>query len=187
VRAASDVGPWPCLLVRTDGNADALVSSLRQLARRVDPAVPVLRVATLRDHLDGLHHYLRVASWLPEWCGLASLALAAMGAHGLLAYRVARQWKEIGLRMALGADRHAVIQLVVARTLQAVLIGLAAGGVGSFVLSRVFGSLFSGAATLDVWTLALSALTLTGVAVLASVAPCWHAVRIDPATTLRRD
>ncbi len=105
----------------------------------------------------------------------------------MLAYRVARQRKEIGLRMALGAARHAVIQLVVARTLRGVLIGLAAGGVGSFVLSRVFGSLFSGAAALDVRTLALSALTLAGVAVLASVVPSWHAVRVDPATTLRGD
>jgi len=187
IHLPSDVGSWPCLLVRTDGNTGALFSSLRQLARQVDPTAPVLRIATLRDHLDGLNHHLRVASWLLGLCGLASLALAAMGVHSLLSYRVARQRKEIGLRMALGAARQTVVRMVLARVLRGVLLGVPAGGIRSFALSRAFRSLFAGAAALDVWALTLSALALVAVAMLASVAPSYHATRIDPATTLRAD
>ncbi len=187
VRLPARDGTWPCLLVRTSGSPRATVSSLRQLARQVDPTAPILRIATLRDHLDGLHHHLRVASWLLGLCGLASLALAAMGVYSLLAYRVARQRKEIAVRMALGAARQAVVRMIVARLLRGMLLGVAAGGLGAFVLSRAFGGLFTGAAALDVEALAQTALVLLAVAVLASVVPSSRAVRLAPSATLRSE
>lgn len=180
-------GRWPCLLVRTDGDPRALASSLQQLARQVDPGAPILRVATLADHLDGLHHHLRVASWLLGLCGLASLALAAIGIYSLLAYRVARQRKEIGLRMALGATRQTVVRQVVSRLLWGVVPGLALGGAGSFLLNRTFPSLFAGPAALDARALTLGAAVLLGASLLASAAPAYHATRIEPAITLRGD
>lgn len=180
-------GRWPCLLVRTDGDPRALASSLQQLARQVDPGAPILRVATLADHLDGLHHHLRVASWLLGLCGLASLALAAIGIYSLLAYRVARQRKEIGLRMALGATRQTVVRQVVSRLLWGVVPGLALGGAGSFLLNRTFPSLFAGPAALDARALTLGAAVLLVASLLASAAPAYHATRIEPAITLRGD
>ncbi|MEW5982967.1 MAG: FtsX-like permease family protein [Acidobacteriota bacterium] len=178
-------GRWPCLLVRTEGDPGALASSLQQLARQVDPGAPILRIATLADHLDGLHHHLRVASWLLGLCGLASLALAAIGIYSLLAYGVAGRRKEIGLRMALGATRQTVAYLVVSRLMYGVVPGLALGGAGSFFLNRGFPSLFVGPAALDARALTLGAAVLLGVSLLASVAPAYHATRIEPAITLR--
>ena len=185
VHLPSAAGDSPCLLVRTEGDPGALATSLRRLVRDVDPTAPILRVATLRDHLDGLHHQLRVASWLLGLCGLASLALAATGVHSLLAYRVARLRKEIGLRVALGAARQTVVRMVLARLLRAVLIGLAGGVIGSVVMSLVCRSLFAGAAALDAGALATSVLVLLGAAILASVGPSYRATCVDPATVLR--
>jgi len=107
-----------------------------------------------------------------------------VGLHSLLAYRVARQRREIGLRLALGAARHAVIRLVVARTLRGVAVGVAAGSAGAFLLSRAFRGLFAGAAALHIETLVLSTLVLLAVAILASAAPSWKAVRVEPSTAL---
>jgi hypothetical protein len=185
VHLPSAVGDTPCLLVRTEGDPGALATSLRRLVRDVDPTAPILRVATLRDHLDGLHHQLRVASWLLGLCGLASLALAATGMHSLLAYRVARQRREIGLRVALGAARQTVVRMVLVRLFQGVLIGLAGGIIGSVVMSLVCRSLFAGAAALDAGAPATSVLALLGAAILASVGPSYRATRVDPATVLK--
>ena len=185
VRLPAQVGTWPCVLVRTEGRPEAVISSLRQLARHVDPTAPILRIATLRDYLDGLHHNLLVASWLLGLCALASLALAAMGVHGLLAYRVTRQRREIGLRMALGAARHVVVRMVVARMLWGVLAGVAAGSAGAFLLARAFRSLFAGAGALQGGTLALSAVVLLVAALLASAGPSWKAARVEPSAALR--
>jgi putative ABC transport system permease protein len=185
IRPPMQLGSWPSLLVRVDGRPSAFISSLRQLARRVDPEAPILRIATLRDHLDGLHHHLLVASWLLGLCGLASLALAAMGVHSLLACRVARQRREIGIRMALGAGRVAVVRLVVGRLVSGVALGAVAGAVGGFYLSRAFRSLFAGAASLHAGALALSAVALVAVALLASAGPSWKAARVEPSTALR--
>jgi ABC-type antimicrobial peptide transport system permease subunit len=108
-----------------------------------------------------------------------------MGVYSLLAYRVARQQKEIAVRMTLGAARQTVVRMVVARTLRGILLGVAAGSAGAFVLSRAFRSLFTGAAALDTGALAQTALVLLAVAMLASVAPSYRAVRLDPSATLR--
>ena len=147
----------------------------------------MLRLSTLADHLDGLHHHLGVASWLLGFCGLASLVLAAMGIQSLLAFRVARQRREIGLRMALGAAHHAVIRFIVGRTLGGVLLGLAAGNVGAYILSQAFRTIFVGVAALQTGTLVLSTLLLLSVAMLSSAGPVLKAVRIGPAAALRNE
>jgi ABC-type antimicrobial peptide transport system permease subunit len=105
--------------------------------------------------------------------------------HSLLAYRVARQRKEIGLRVALGAARQTVVRMVLARLFRAVLIGLAGGIIGSVVMSLVCRSLFAGAAALDAGALATSVLVLLGAAILASLGPSYRAACVDPATVLR--
>jgi predicted permease len=92
-----------CLLFQMDGKPEALFPLIRHMVRDADPDLPILQLGTLAEHLDGLYHDLRVASWLLGFCGIVSLCLSAMGVQSLLAFRVTRQTRDIGLRMALGA------------------------------------------------------------------------------------
>jgi len=110
-----------------------------------------------------------------------------MGVQSLLACRVARQRREIALRLALGAARRAVVRLVVARALLGVALGLAAGSVTAYFLSRAFRSLFAGAAALQAGALVVSTLVLLAVAILASAGPSWRAIRVEPSSALREE
>ena len=114
-----------------------------------------------------------------------ALVLAAIGVHGVLSYDVARRVREIGIRMALGAERGSVLRLIVGRALVLTAIGVAAGGAGAFVLTRTLSTLLFGVTPHDPATFAAAAGILTVVALAAAAMPAWRAARTDPAAALR--
>jgi putative ABC transport system permease protein len=119
--------------------------------------------------------------------GFAALALvmAAVGVFGVTAYSVAQRTHELGIRMALGANRAGVLVLVLRQEMGACLIGIAAGIAGAFFLSSLLESLLFGVAARDGATLSIAAIVLLAVTMLACLIPARRATRVDPATALR--
>ncbi|BDU73427.1 ABC transporter permease [Mesoterricola silvestris] len=176
-----------CLLFRTEGEPEALFASAQQVLRAVDPDLPLLKLATLSSHLDGLHHHLRVASWLLGFCGLMALLMAAMGVQALLVFRIERQTREIGLRMALGAPRGRILREVIQRGMRSVGVGLALGALGAYALGRICHHAFKGVEPLEAPSLLEALGTLLGVSLLACLLPALRAAALDPARAMRQD
>jgi putative ABC transport system permease protein len=121
---------------------------------------------------------------LGAFAGLA-LVLAAVGIYGVMSYSVAQQTREIGIRMALGAQRSDVLKMTVGQGLRLVLTGVAIGLAGAFVLTRVMATLLFGVSPTDPLTFVSISIVLIGVAVLASYIPALRATRVDPMFALR--
>lgn len=119
--------------------------------------------------------------------GLALLALllAAVGLYGMLSHLVSQQMREIGVRMALGATQATVVGHVLRQAMGMVVVGMAAGVIGAFGLTRVLRNLLTDVGATDTWSFTLAALTLTGVAAVAATLPAWRAARVDPIQVLR--
>ena len=117
----------------------------------------------------------------------AALALAVVGLYGVVSYGVGMRLREMGVRVALGAERADIRGLVLRSSLGPVVLGLAAGLVGGLVLTRLMGNLLFGVSATDPWTFGLVALILAGVAAFASWLPARRAARVDPIQVLRAD
>ena len=120
------------------------------------------------------------------FAGLA-LLLAAIGTYGVLSYMVAERRREIGIRMALGADRFEVIALVMKQGMQSAAIGIAIGVIGAFSVTRLIGSLLFGVQPTDALTTASVIGLIATVAALASILPAWRASRLDPNVVLKAE
>ena len=119
--------------------------------------------------------------------GLLALLLACIGLYGVASYDVARRTNEIGIRMALGADVHRVVRLVLGESLRWVLIGLTLGLIATFVVTRWLESLLFGLKPSDPLTIGLATLVLLPVAALAGYLPARRAARVDPLVALRTE
>ena len=179
------VGRGATLLVRAAGALAAVVPTLRQQFRELDPTLPLFDVRTLADLVDRELGTQRRLTALVSSFGLLALLLSALGLYGVVAYTVAGRTREIGLRIALGALGSDVVALFVREGLRLSAIGLAVGVLLACALGRLVASAVEGvqpldpAAALDV--LATLALTAT----LASYLPARRAARVDPMQALR--
>ena len=172
------------LLIRVQGDPRRLMAAMRAEVHQIEPRMPVF-VHTLEE-AAGLQLLLfQGASGVVGFLGLIALVLAAIGLYGVLSYIVARRTREIGLRMALGADRRVVIGLVLKRSFRLTLIGAAIGVVISALVSRVLSVLLFGVSPLDPITFVGVCAFLLGVGMLASYLPARRAARIDPMEALR--
>jgi putative ABC transport system permease protein len=135
---------------------------------------------------DALAQERFVALLLSLFAGVA-LILAAVGLFGIVAYNVTCRTREMGLRMALGADGSRIGRLVVGRSMALGLGGLAVGLAGALLLTRFMEGLLFGVTRTDPGTLVITVLLLLAVAVLASAVPAWRASRVDPAQVLKAD
>ena len=171
--------------VRARGGAASLGASVRQVAQRVDPNLPIFDIKTMTAVLDeSLFLERMVAALSVAFGGLATL-LAAIGLYGVMSYTVARRTREIGIRMALGAERRSVMWLVLKEVVLMVGIGVAAGVPLALALSRVVQSQLFDLSAHDPVALAAAAALLAVVALVAGYIPARRATRVDPMLALR--
>jgi predicted permease len=173
------------LLVRTATDPVAVSPALRDIIRERDPALAVFGLEPLDRTVSRSVAERRFAMMLVGLFAALALALGAIGVHGVLSYDVTRRVREIGIRMALGAERDSVLRLIVGRALVLAAIGVAAGGLGAFLLTRTLSTLLFGVTPHDPLTFAAAAGLLTIVALAAAALPAWRASRLDPAVALR--
>ena len=179
--------PAMSIAARTDGPPLALVSGLREAALAADKDQPLGRPQTLEQVVSASIGERRFQLFLLTVFGAVALALAALGIYGVLSYSVARRSREIGLRMALGAQASQVLGMVVAGGLRLALLGVALGLLGAFALTRALqGALYRVSAADPVTFAAVSVLLLV-VAALAAWVPARRATRVDPMIALRSE
>ncbi len=171
--------------VRTATGSESAYTALRNEVRKLDASIPVYELKTLEAQLDETLLTERLIALLSAGFGFLATLLAAIGLYGIMAFVVARRSKELGVRLALGAQRASVIWLVMKEVLLLLMIGLAIGvpsamGLGRFVSTQLYGIQGS-----DPWTAGTAILMLTAVAAFAGFIPAHRASRIDPMLALR--
>jgi putative ABC transport system permease protein len=175
------------ILVRTEGNPEALLASIRQEMHAFDPDIPLRRVELLSAAVDRSIGPTRFYFLLLSIFAAVALALAAIGLYGVVSFLVSRRTREIGIRMALGARAGGVLRLVVAEALRPTLAGLGVGLVGAYLTSQALSALLYEVEPLDPLVLASVSALLLATAIVAVLAPARRATRIQPASTLRAD
>jgi len=173
------------LVVRTSAPPSSLVSAVTNAVHQVDPDEPVLKVETMEDVVDASLFQQRFSMLLlAAFAGLA-LLLAAVGIYSVLAFAVRRRVREIGIRMALGAQIGDVLRMVLYDGMRPALIGVGIGLAGALALGRVVTSLIYGVSATDPGTFIAGAGLLAAVALCASVIPAIRATRVEPMKALR--
>jgi predicted permease len=175
------------VVLRTTLSVETLSPTLARTVREADPAVPIVRLREIDAvFAESIRRPRLLAQLLSGFAALA-LLLATVGTYGVLAYTVSERRREIGLRMALGAARSAVIAQFMRQGLQATVIGVAIGVVGALAVGRLMESLLFGVRSNDPSTLLVVVVTMVAIASLACWLPAWRASRLDPSTVLRTD
>ena len=171
--------------VRTAGDPVTFVPAIRQAVREVDPNLPMAGVTTQVELANESLRTERLFTRLLSLFGLLALLLAAIGLYGVTAYAVSQRTKEIGIRMALGAQRYDVLKLVLSQGMMLTLIGVVIGAGGAIWLTRLMKTFLFGVSATDPATFIAIALLLAAVALLASYVPARRATKVDPLVALR--
>jgi putative ABC transport system permease protein len=167
------------------GNPEALAGAVREQLSELDSSLPLAEVRTMDDVLERAQARPRFLTLLLTLFSTVALAIATVGIYGVVSYSVARRTKEFGLRMVLGAQGGDVLGLVMKQGAAMVLIGLVAGLVTAFGLTRLMASLLFGIAPTDLATFGGVTAVLAAVALAACYVPARRATRVDPMQTLR--
>jgi putative ABC transport system permease protein len=175
------------LALRVDGDPGALTSDVRSAVAAVDPALAAAGIQPLQDLVDAALAPDRFVTMLLTLFALTALLLAAVGIYGVVSFGVARRMREMGIRLALGAEEADVLALVMRGTAVMAVTGLAIGGAGSMALGRLLSGLLFEVDPHDPMTFAATALLLGGVALLAAWMPARRARRADPVAVLRQE
>jgi putative ABC transport system permease protein len=173
------------VVVRTATPPLSLVPAIRAALDQIDKGQPMAKIGTM-DQLvaDSVARSRFTMLLLSAFAGLA-LALACIGIYGVMAYSVAQRAREIGIRMALGAQKRDMMRMVIGQGLKVALLGVGAGVAGAFVLTRLLSSLLYGVGPTDPLTLTAVSLVLIGVGLLACYIPARRAMKVDPMVALR--
>lgn len=179
--------PWPQagIAVRTAGDPETMTKSIAAAIHSVDPELPMANVITMDQLLDrALLGDQFIASLFGSFA-LVALSLAGVGIYGVMAFGVAQRTHEIGLRIALGAEKQQVLRLILREGISLALAGLALGLVGAMILGRAMQTTLYGVGTVDAGAFAVVAVVLLGLALLACYIPARRAARVDPMVALR--
>jgi putative ABC transport system permease protein len=175
------------IVLRTTLPPASLRTQLEGIVREGDPSVPIVRLRDMESVFNqSIERPRLLAQLLGGFAGLA-LLLAAIGTYGVLSYMVAERRREIGIRMALGADQGNVLTEVMKQGLTLTVVGLIAGLAGALAMNRLIASMLFGVQPTDPATLVAVVATITIVAAVACLLPAWRASRVDPIVVLRED
>jgi putative ABC transport system permease protein len=179
--------PWGNmnLLVRTAVEPSSLISAVRAQISSVDPDQPVTNIQTVDQLMDSSRAQPRFTMLLLGVFSAAALALAVIGIYGVLSYSVTQRRQELGIRLALGAERGNILGLVVRQGLVLAGAGIAVGLVAALLLTRLMSSLLYKVGALDLTTFALTPLAFLVIALLASYLPALRATEVNPVEALR--
>ena len=175
------------ILVRTNGDALALVPAMRQIVAQIEPAVPIMNVTTLADVAARSLAAEQLTATLASAFGLLALVLAGVGLSGVLLFSVAQRTREIGVRMALGATIGEIATMVLRESTLVVGAGIAIGTPAAIVAGRAARTLLFGLSPSDPVALVTAAATLAVVCVMASAWPARRAASVNPLVALRTE
>jgi len=173
--------------VLAEGDARALSALVRQEITELDPELAIESIQLMDDRVREVVAPQRFSTLLVGAFAGIALLLASVGLYGLLAFTMAQRQKEIGVRLALGAERRAVMGMVIGQGARLVAVGLAIGLLGSIALTRLVASLLHQSNPYDLQALAVIPAVLVPAALLACAIPAWRAARVDPITVLRAE
>ena len=181
----SGVGGTMSFAVRTAGDPNQALPAVRAAIHTIDADVPIANIATMEANITNSMGQRRFAMLLLGLFAAMAMVLASIGIYGVMSYSVTQRAHEIGIRMALGAARRNVLSMVMGQGLLLVGIGIVIGVAGALALTRLIESQLFNVEPTDPVTFVLVALTLVGVAALATFVPAMRATRVDPVVALR--
>jgi predicted permease len=182
---AQDPQGFGLLLVEAETDLSSVIPPVKDRIAGVDANVPVLSVGSFAEHMNLLLYEDRRNAWIGLGVALLALALGAVGVYGVVSLVTARRTKEMGIRVALGAERGQLLRLLLGRGLTLAVAGAALGIAGGIAAGRLLRSQLHGVSPADPWSIAAATVILVGVAVGASFTPAWRASRVDPVVALR--
>jgi putative ABC transport system permease protein len=181
----TEVQPWASFVVRSRLDTKTMGPSIRAAVNEVAPGEPINRISTMTDLVEFWMSPQKFSSLLLAiFAGLA-LVLAAIGIYGVIAYNVVQRTREIGIRMALGAERRHVLRLVLFQAVRIGVVGLVLGSIGAFVATRALSGMLFGVSPHDPLIFSAVATSIGVVVTLASYIPARRATRVDPLVVLR--
>jgi len=172
-------------IIRTDQSATAIMNALAREIRALDPNLAPLDTVSLQEQVNRMSYSQQLAATLLAVFGGIALFLAAIGLYAVMSYSVSQSTRELGMRMALGANAAAVLRLVVSRGLRLTILGMAIGAIAALALTRLISTLLYKVSPRDPIAFGSALLILTAVALVACFVPALRAARIDPARALR--
>jgi predicted permease len=187
VPEAQNFTSYRTLQLRSSMPPQTLITLVQSEVRALDPNMPISDVRTMRDSLSGTNGFFlfRVGAILAAAIGLLGLTLAVVGVYGVVSFAASQRTHEIGIRMALGANRRDILQLVLRQGLVLVIGGVLCGVLLALVLTRSMGTILIGVSPTDVLTFVTATLVLGGIGLWACYAPARRAMHLDPMVALR--
>jgi putative ABC transport system permease protein len=173
------------LTIRVGGDPARITQAVREQIRQSDPALPVFQMRTMEENRRRSFWQYGVFGWMFSIFGFIALALASVGVYGVLSYAVSQRTQEIGVRVALGAERRDVLRLIIGQGLKLAAVGVVVGLAGAFAVTPVIRTLLYNVTPTDPLSFAGVAAFLIGVATAASYIPARRALRVDPIVALR--
>jgi predicted lysophospholipase L1 biosynthesis ABC-type transport system permease subunit len=173
------------VVLRTAGDPIALAAPARAVVRELDPTLPVANVRSMSEVVATALATPRLTGFLLSAFAAIALALAAVGIYGVLAYLVSQRTQEIGIRLAIGADRAQVLRLILRQGVMLALMGLGTGLLAALALTGVMRTMLYEVAPTDPVTFLVVGTVLFLVALMASYLPAWRATRVSPVIALR--
>jgi putative ABC transport system permease protein len=172
-------------IIRTDQSAVAIMNALAREIHVLDPNLAPLDTISLQEQVDRMSYTQRLAAALLGIFGGMALFLASIGLYAVMSYSVSQGARELGMRMALGADTRDVVRLVISRGLRLTTAGIVIGAIAALMLTRLMDNLLYKVSPRDPMAFGIAFVIMTTVALIACFLPAWRATRIDPAQVLR--